>query len=51
MTATDAGGIAHSYLNTEDNFRFMKDIETEISSCRSSAISSGRKRFEPSAAT
>jgi hypothetical protein len=28
MTATDAGGIAHSYLNTEDNFRFMKDLET-----------------------
>ena len=27
MTATDAGGIAHSYLNTEDNFRFMKDLE------------------------
>ena len=28
MTATDAGGIAHSYLNSEDNFRFMKDLET-----------------------
>ena len=28
MTATDAGGIAHSYLNSEDNFRFMQDLET-----------------------
>jgi hypothetical protein len=28
MTATDAGGIAHSYLNTEEKFRFMKDLET-----------------------
>jgi hypothetical protein len=28
MTATDAGGIGHSYLNTEDNFRFTKDLET-----------------------
>ena len=28
MTATDADGIAHSYLNTEEGFRFMKDFES-----------------------
>jgi hypothetical protein len=28
MTATDADGVAHSYLNTEDGFRFMKDLES-----------------------
>jgi hypothetical protein len=28
MTATDASGVAHSYLNTEESFRFMKDLET-----------------------
>ena len=28
MTATDAGGVAHSYLNTEDSFRFIKDLES-----------------------
>jgi hypothetical protein len=28
MTATDAGGMAHSYLNTEASFRFMKDLES-----------------------
>jgi hypothetical protein len=29
MTATDASGVAHSYLNTEENFRFMKDLESK----------------------
>jgi len=28
MTATDAAGVAHSYLNTEESFRFMKDLES-----------------------
>jgi hypothetical protein len=28
MTATDADGVAHSYLNTEDSFRFIKDLES-----------------------
>jgi hypothetical protein len=28
MTATDAAGQARSYLATEDNFRFMKDLES-----------------------
>src|SRR5262249_13327326 len=28
MTATDAEGSAHSYLNTEDSFRFVKDLES-----------------------
>jgi hypothetical protein len=27
MTATDADGDAHSYLNTEDSFRFLKNLE------------------------
>jgi hypothetical protein len=27
MTATDADGVGHSYLNTEENFRFLKDLE------------------------
>jgi hypothetical protein len=27
MTATDADGSAHSYLNTEEGFRFVKDLE------------------------
>jgi hypothetical protein len=29
MTATDEGGVPHSYLNTEDSFRFVKDLETK----------------------
>ena len=28
MIATDAEGVAHSYLNTEDNFRFLKNLES-----------------------
>jgi hypothetical protein len=28
MTATDADGGAHSYLNTEDAFRFLQDLES-----------------------
>jgi len=28
MTATDADGVAHSYLMSEDSFRFMKDFES-----------------------
>jgi hypothetical protein len=28
MTATDADGVAHSYLISEDSFRFMKDFES-----------------------
>ena len=28
MTATDADGGAHSYLNTEEAFRFLKDLES-----------------------
>jgi len=28
MTATDDEGVPHSYLNTEDGFRLMKDLET-----------------------
>ena len=27
MTATDAEGVARSYLNSEENFRFLKDLE------------------------
>ena len=27
MSATDADGAAHSYLNTEESFRFVKDLE------------------------
>jgi hypothetical protein len=27
MTATDATGAAHSYLNTEESFRFLKNLE------------------------
>jgi hypothetical protein len=27
MTATDADGVARSYLNTEESFRFLKDLE------------------------
>ena len=26
--ATDASGVAHSYLNTEESFRFVKDLES-----------------------
>jgi hypothetical protein len=29
MTATDDQGTPHSYLNTEDGFRLMKDLETK----------------------
>jgi hypothetical protein len=29
MTATDDEGVPHSYLNTEDGFRLMKDLETK----------------------
>src|SRR5262249_15324446 len=29
MTATDEKGVAHSYLNTEDDFRLVKDLETK----------------------
>jgi hypothetical protein len=28
MTAEDQGGVAHGYLATEENFRFMKDLES-----------------------
>ena len=28
MTATDLAGMARSFLATEENFRFMKDLET-----------------------
>jgi hypothetical protein len=28
MAATDADGVAHSYLSTEERFRFMKDFES-----------------------
>jgi hypothetical protein len=28
MTATDADGVAHSYLNSEESFRFMKEFES-----------------------
>ena len=28
MTATDLGGLARSYLATEENFQFMKDLES-----------------------
>ena len=27
MTATDEGGVAHSYLNTEEDFRWLRDLE------------------------
>lgn len=28
MTATDRSGVAHGYLATEENFRFLKDLES-----------------------
>jgi hypothetical protein len=28
MTATDAGAVAHGYLNSEESFRFLKDLES-----------------------
>jgi len=28
MTATDENGVPHSYLNTEESFRLVKDLET-----------------------
>jgi len=28
MKATDEGGVPHSYLNTEERFRWLKDLET-----------------------
>ncbi len=43
MTATDADSVSRSYLASEENFRFLKGLESKNLSCRSLATLPARR--------
>ena len=51
MTATDADSVSRSYLASEENFRFLKALESKNLLVPVVGNFAGPRRFEPSAET